>query len=177
MTGGDCRSHRPFRVDPRRRRRAHGRRVARAGAAAGADHRPQSRFAVNPRVPVLRSTLCLRTLRPARCGRSQLARGCRSRRCPGTTVIRPGRRLSRHVGAARSARQTGRLPDVVSRYGGWGDRRILICGGPAGSAPPGATDHQRRATGRIQRTAGQANLPSVASFDMACGLCYPVTAG
>lgn len=28
-------------------------------------------------------------------------------------------------------RQTGRLPDVVSRYGGWGDRQILICGGPA----------------------------------------------
>lgn len=28
-------------------------------------------------------------------------------------------------------RQTGRLPEVVSRYGGWGDRQILICGGPA----------------------------------------------
>jgi NAD(P)H-flavin reductase len=28
-------------------------------------------------------------------------------------------------------RQTGRLPDVVTRYGGWGDRQILICGGPA----------------------------------------------
>ncbi|OBI43666.1 2-polyprenylphenol hydroxylase [Mycobacterium kyorinense] len=27
-------------------------------------------------------------------------------------------------------RQTGRLPDVVTRYGGWGDRQILICGGP-----------------------------------------------
>ncbi|TVS86645.1 FAD-binding oxidoreductase [Mycobacterium helveticum] len=26
--------------------------------------------------------------------------------------------------------QTGRLPDVVTRYGGWGDRQILICGGP-----------------------------------------------
>lgn len=25
-------------------------------------------------------------------------------------------------------RQTGRLPDVVSQYGGWGDRQILICG-------------------------------------------------
>lgn len=28
-------------------------------------------------------------------------------------------------------RQTGRLPEVVTRYGGWGDRQILICGGPA----------------------------------------------
>jgi NAD(P)H-flavin reductase len=26
--------------------------------------------------------------------------------------------------------QTGRLPDVVTKYGGWGDRQILICGGP-----------------------------------------------
>jgi NAD(P)H-flavin reductase len=28
-------------------------------------------------------------------------------------------------------RQTGRLPEVVTKYGGWGDRQILICGGPA----------------------------------------------
>ncbi|MGV0790591.1 FAD-binding oxidoreductase [Mycolicibacterium sp. XJ1819] len=28
-------------------------------------------------------------------------------------------------------RQTGRLPEVVTRYGNWGDRQILICGGPA----------------------------------------------
>jgi NAD(P)H-flavin reductase/hemoglobin-like flavoprotein len=27
-------------------------------------------------------------------------------------------------------RQTGTLADVVTRYGGWGDRQILICGGP-----------------------------------------------
>jgi NAD(P)H-flavin reductase/hemoglobin-like flavoprotein len=27
-------------------------------------------------------------------------------------------------------RQTGRLPDVVTRYGGWGDRQILISGSP-----------------------------------------------
>ncbi|HYB81110.1 MAG TPA: FAD-binding oxidoreductase [Mycobacterium sp.] len=27
--------------------------------------------------------------------------------------------------------QTGRLPDVVTKYGGWGDRQILISGGPA----------------------------------------------
>lgn len=27
-------------------------------------------------------------------------------------------------------RQTGRLPEVVTRYGGWSDRQILICGGP-----------------------------------------------
>jgi NAD(P)H-flavin reductase/hemoglobin-like flavoprotein len=27
-------------------------------------------------------------------------------------------------------RQTGKLLDVVTRYGGWGDRQILICGGP-----------------------------------------------
>jgi NAD(P)H-flavin reductase/hemoglobin-like flavoprotein len=27
--------------------------------------------------------------------------------------------------------QTGRLPEVVTKYGGWGDRQILICGGPA----------------------------------------------
>jgi NAD(P)H-flavin reductase/hemoglobin-like flavoprotein len=28
-------------------------------------------------------------------------------------------------------RQTGLLPDVVTRYGNWGDRQILVCGGPA----------------------------------------------
>jgi NAD(P)H-flavin reductase len=28
-------------------------------------------------------------------------------------------------------RQQGLLPDVVTRYGGWGDRQILISGGPA----------------------------------------------
>ena len=27
-------------------------------------------------------------------------------------------------------RQTGRLPEVVSNYGGWSDRQILICGRP-----------------------------------------------
>lgn len=27
-------------------------------------------------------------------------------------------------------RQTGHLPDVVTRYGSWSDRQILICGGP-----------------------------------------------
>jgi NAD(P)H-flavin reductase/hemoglobin-like flavoprotein len=26
-------------------------------------------------------------------------------------------------------RQTGRLPEVVTKYGGWGDRQIFICGG------------------------------------------------
>lgn len=28
-------------------------------------------------------------------------------------------------------RQTGKLPEVVTKYGNWGDRQILICGGPA----------------------------------------------
>lgn len=28
-------------------------------------------------------------------------------------------------------RQTGRLPEVVGSYGGWGDRQILLCGRPA----------------------------------------------
>lgn len=27
-------------------------------------------------------------------------------------------------------RQSGTLPDVVTRYGNWGDRQILVCGGP-----------------------------------------------
>lgn len=27
-------------------------------------------------------------------------------------------------------RQTGRLPEIVTQYGGWGDRQIFICGGP-----------------------------------------------
>ena len=27
-------------------------------------------------------------------------------------------------------RQTGTLPEVVTKYGNWGDRQILICGGP-----------------------------------------------
>ena len=38
------------------------------------------------------------------------------------------------------------LPDVVTRYGNWGDRQILICGGPAdGRGHQGRTDRQRRA--------------------------------
>ena len=28
-------------------------------------------------------------------------------------------------------RQTGLLPEVVTRYGSWSDRQILLCGGPA----------------------------------------------
>ena len=32
---------------------------------------------------------------------------------------------------ACTSRQTGQLPEVVTKYGGWGDRQILICGGPA----------------------------------------------
>ena len=27
-------------------------------------------------------------------------------------------------------RQVGTLPEVVTRYGGWGDRQILVSGGP-----------------------------------------------
>ena len=49
-------------------------------------------------------------------------------------------------------RQTGRLPEVVTRYGNWGDRQILICGGPnmvtatkealtAKGAPPESIQH------------------------------------
>jgi len=49
-------------------------------------------------------------------------------------------------------RQTGLLPDVVTRYGNWSDRQILICGGPdmveatksaliAKGAPPGRIQH------------------------------------
>lgn len=49
-------------------------------------------------------------------------------------------------------RQTGRLPEVVTRYGSWGDRQILICGGPdmvhatkaaliAKGAPPESIQH------------------------------------
>ncbi|KZS57246.1 FAD-binding oxidoreductase [Mycobacterium ostraviense] len=49
-------------------------------------------------------------------------------------------------------RQTGRLADVVTKYGGWGDRQILICGGPnmvratkaaliAKGAPPDRIQH------------------------------------
>jgi NAD(P)H-flavin reductase len=28
-------------------------------------------------------------------------------------------------------RQVGTLPEVVTRYGSWSDRQILVCGGPA----------------------------------------------
>lgn len=43
-----------------------------------------------------------------------------------------GGRLSRPVAAAGlHVRQTGRLDAVVTRYGNWGDRQILICGGVA----------------------------------------------
>lgn len=49
-------------------------------------------------------------------------------------------------------RQTGKLSDVVTRYGNWGDRQILICGGPdmveatkaaliAKGAPPDRIQH------------------------------------
>ena len=49
-------------------------------------------------------------------------------------------------------RQTGKLPEVVTRYGSWGDRQILICGGPAMvEATKAALDRQRR-TGRTHPT-------------------------
>ena len=54
-------------------------------------------------------------------------------------------------------RQTGKLPEVVTRYGDWGDRQILICGGPEdGRRHQGGADRQRR-TGRTHpaRSAGQ----------------------
>ncbi len=49
-------------------------------------------------------------------------------------------------------RLNGTLPEVVTGYGGWGDRQILICGGPkmveatkaalvASGAPPGRVQH------------------------------------
>ena len=42
-------------------------------------------------------------------------------------------------------RQTGMLPDVVTRYGNWGDRQILICGGPQnGRGHQGGADRKRR---------------------------------
>lgn len=54
-------------------------------------------------------------------------------------------------------RQRGRLPDVVTRFGNWGDRQILICGGPAlveaarsaliaKGAPPDRIQHDPLAT-------------------------------
>ena len=45
-------------------------------------------------------------------------------------------------------RQKGLLPEVVTRYGGWGDRQILISGGPAdGRRHPCRADRQRRSAG------------------------------
>ena len=32
--------------------------------------------------------------------------------------------------AACTCARPGKLPEVVTRYGNWGDRQILICGGP-----------------------------------------------
>ena len=54
---------------------------------------------------------------------------------PGVGVLhRPavGRRLPRRRSrrAACTCARSGTLPDVVTRYGSWGDRQILICGGP-----------------------------------------------
>ena len=84
--------------------------------------------------PVLRRPLSLRSLRPedAVAGRVDqpvavgdpgvgvLHQSAVGR--PTTPTSQPPRGL--HV------RQTGTLPDVVTRYGGWGDRQILVCGGP-----------------------------------------------
>ena len=43
-----------------------------------------------------------------------------------------GRRLSRTPSrrAACTSARPALLPDVVTRYGSWGDRQILVCGGP-----------------------------------------------
>ena len=62
-------------------------------------------------------------------------------------------------------RQTGTLPEVVTRYGGWGDRQILICGGPAmvpatkdaliaKGAPPERIQHDPLAASRWYAVAG-----------------------
>jgi NAD(P)H-flavin reductase len=58
-------------------------------------------------------------------------------------VVEPPRGL--HV------RQTGLLPEVVTRYGSWGDRQILLSGGPAMIAATKAALLARGAdVGRIQ---------------------------
>ncbi len=45
-------------------------------------------------------------------------------------------------------RQTGRLPEVVTKYGGWGDRQILICRRTSdGARHAGGVDRQGGATG------------------------------
>jgi len=50
---------------------------------------------------------------------------------------------------ALHVRQTGTLPELVTRYGSWGDRQILICGGPqmveatkAALVAKGAAEHR-----------------------------------
>ena len=67
-------------------------------------------------------------------------------------------------------RQTGMLPDVVTRYGNWGDRQILICGGPRdGRGHQGSADRQRRTrrahTTRSPRQLIMAGSPAVPEFE------------
>jgi len=76
------------------------------------------------------------SLRPAHAGadRVDITHGCRwTPVWVGTTPIRRGHRdypMSSQPRGLQRAAQTGPAPDVVTRYGGGGDRQILICGGP-----------------------------------------------
>ena len=59
-------------------------------------------------------------------------------------------------------RQTGLLPEVVTKYGGWGDRQILICGGPAdGARHPRGVDRQ----GGASRSASSTTRSGVEDSD------------
>ena len=126
--------HGGMQIDRDGGRRADGRGQHRAGAAAGAHHGPHPVGGEPEGAPVLRRAATRASCTTcARCGRSR-------RRIPWLSVspvsefrqdppwaadypdVQPPRGL--HV------RQTGKLPEVVTRYGNWGDRQILICGGP-----------------------------------------------
>ena len=116
------------------------------------DHGPHPLRGEPARAPVLRRPLPVRALRPADPVADRLAQsvavgdtGLRS-----TTATPPWAADYPDVTPPRGLhlRQTGKLLDVVTRYGGWGDRQILICGGPEMVARhQGRADRQRGPAG------------------------------
>ena len=118
---------------PRRRRRADGGRQHRPGTVASPDHGPDAVRDEPAGPPVLRRALSVRALRPAHAvGDRQLQ--------PWLSVSPVSEFATDPPWAADypdpeppqglHLRQTGRLPEVVTGYGGWGDRQILLCGRP-----------------------------------------------
>ena len=141
--------HGAMHVDRERRRRADGRWRHRSGAAAGDRSWTSCRFGVNPRVHLffggrypcdlydLKTLWQVASTNPWLSVTPVSEYSTNPPWAADYPDVEPPRGL--HV------RQTGTLPDVVTRYGGWGDRQILVCGGPAdGGGDDGGAGRQGR---------------------------------